>query len=115
MRLLSGKRLCPAIARWFWQAVALGYTETPCTEHSDTMGLIKLIILAALVWVALRFWRAMQQQRNTENSASQRPQTDAPVMVRCAQCQVHLPESRALRAGDQWYCCAEHRDEHDNR
>ncbi|OWL88989.1 PP0621 family protein [Halopseudomonas aestusnigri] len=79
------------------------------------MGLIKLIILAALVWAALRFWRAMQQQRNTENPASQRPQTDAPVMVRCAQCQVHLPESRALRAGDQWYCCAEHRDEHDNR
>ncbi|UGV31479.1 hypothetical protein LO767_02935 [Halopseudomonas aestusnigri] len=78
------------------------------------MGLIKLIILAALIWAALRFWRAMQQ-RSTETSSSQPPQPDAPVMVRCAQCQVHLPESRALRAGDQWYCCAEHRDEHDNR
>ncbi|POB05120.1 PP0621 family protein [Halopseudomonas oceani] len=77
------------------------------------MGLIKLIILAALVWAALRFWRALQQQRTPQHS-SQQPQTDAPVMVRCAQCQVHLPQSRALRAGDQWYCCAEHRDEHGN-
>ncbi|WP_341707816.1 PP0621 family protein [Halopseudomonas sp.] len=75
------------------------------------MGLIKLIILAALVWVGLRFWRALQHQRTSQQTPDQAP-PDAPVMVRCAQCQVHLPQSRALRAGDQWYCCAEHRDEH---
>ena len=31
-------------------------------------------------------------------------------MVRCAHCGVHLPVGESLRAGEQYYCCAAHRD-----
>jgi len=31
------------------------------------------------------------------------------LMVRCAQCQLHLPQDQALRAVDRWYCCDAHR------
>ncbi|MAC99981.1 hypothetical protein CNQ84_02630 [Pseudomonas abyssi] len=80
------------------------------------MGLIKLIFLALLVWFALRLWRGLQRQQATQRQQqSARAQQEPPLMVRCAQCQVHLPQSSALRANDNWYCCAEHRDEHQQR
>lgn len=31
-------------------------------------------------------------------------------MVRCSWCQVHLPESDALRERGEWFCCSAHRD-----
>lgn len=75
------------------------------------MGLIKLLILVAVVWLVLKFWRRAQIGNRRAGGASARDQaTAAPVMVRCARCQVHLPQSRALRTDDAWYCCAEHRD-----
>ena len=77
------------------------------------MGLIKLIFLALLVWFALRLWRGLQRQQATQRQQqSARAQQEPPLMVRCAQCHVPLPQDSALRANDHWYCCAEHRDEH---
>ncbi len=75
------------------------------------MGLIKLLILLALGYVAYTVWRRMKavptdRQRQT-------PRSQAPRMVRCAQCQLHLPETLALRQDDKWYCCSEHRDDVD--
>ena len=72
------------------------------------MGLIKLLILLALGYIAYTVWRRMKavqadRQRRT-------PPSQAPRMVRCAQCQLHLPESLALRQDDKWYCSSEHRD-----
>lgn len=80
------------------------------------MGLIKLIILALLAWFALRLWRGLQQQQvQQRRQHSARAQQEPSLMVRCAQCQIHLPQDSALRADDHWYCCAEHRDAHRQR
>ncbi|MEH6498063.1 MAG: PP0621 family protein [Pseudoalteromonas distincta] len=72
------------------------------------MGLIKSIIIVAAViglvilWKRFKAWQISSQQRNTT--------PDRPaLMVRCAQCQLHLPQDQALRAGDRWYCCDAHR------
>lgn len=77
------------------------------------MGLIKLIILIILVVACLTLWqriKAWQAANRTPPADPVRPQ----LMVRCNRCQVHLPQDQALRAGDHWYCCREHRDaDHD--
>ncbi|MGY8812278.1 MAG: PP0621 family protein [Pseudomonadales bacterium] len=73
------------------------------------MGLIKLLILGVLVWLALNFWRRAQNAKS-RSAGSSAPHDTPPIMVRCARCQVHLPQDRALHVGDAWYCCAEHRD-----
>ncbi|RHW19844.1 PP0621 family protein [Pseudomonas jilinensis] len=73
------------------------------------MGLIKLIILVVLILAIMAFWRrlkAWQAANRPTNAQPERPQ----LMVRCAHCQLHLPQSQAVRAGDHWYCCPEHRD-----
>ena len=92
-----------------WHIAGVGYTTGSTNQgHLVFMGLIRLLIVLALVytaWVLWRRWQAAQTSRR--NSA---PPPRAPRMVRCAQCQLHLPENLALRQDDKWYCCSEHRD-----
>ncbi|MCW4149755.1 HTTM domain-containing protein [Halomonas sp. 18H] len=73
--------------------------------------LIRLIIFAVLFFAGLklyRMYREWQQDRQADD------QSDAPAnaMVRCAWCQVHLPESDALRERREWFCSTEHRDKY---
>ncbi|MCP2074529.1 UNVERIFIED_ORG: uncharacterized protein J2Y77_003965 [Pseudomonas lini] len=44
------------------------------------------------------------------NGRTSRPtqEQDAPPMVRCAHCGVHLPRDRALALEQQWYCSQAH-------
>tara|TARA_R110002126_G_scaffold1617_3_gene9475 strand:- start:3057 stop:3410 length:354 start_codon:yes stop_codon:yes gene_type:complete len=104
---------CPESAKGqvppLWLLRPMGYTNPPSLCIAVVMGLIKLIILGALIWLALNLWRRTQIVKNRAKGSSS-PRDQAPVMVRCAHCQVHLPRDRALRANDNWYCCAEHRD-----
>jgi len=72
------------------------------------MILIRLILLAVIVWIALRIHRILQraQAEKPENTA------EGEVMVRCEACGVHVPRRQALAHGQQWFCCAEHRREY---
>ena len=73
------------------------------------MGLIKLFILLVLAYIAFVFWRQWKAAQAERRRAGP-PPNQPPKMVRCAQCQLHLPEHLALRQDDKWYCCSEHRD-----
>lgn len=72
------------------------------------MGIIRLLILAALIWLVWRILRstllAPPQQGNPPASGTQK-------MVRCAECGVHTPESLAVRQNEQRFCSEEHRQQ----
>lgn len=72
------------------------------------MGLIKLFILIVLAYIALTFWR--QMKAGQADRRRNRTESNATNMVRCAHCQLHLPEHLAIRDGENWYCSCEHRD-----
>lgn len=72
------------------------------------MGLIKLIILVAAVIGLVMLWRRFKTWQRSNQQRSAAPDRPA-LMVRCAQCQLHLPQDQALRSGDRWYCCDAHR------
>ncbi len=75
------------------------------------MGLIKLLILVALVLAALAFWRRLKRWQASRAGTAPTPGAPEP-MVRCAQCNVHLPRNLAVRdQAERWFCCPEHRDE----
>ncbi|MBS0317352.1 MAG: hypothetical protein JSR49_09530 [Proteobacteria bacterium] len=80
---------------------------------------MKFILLAALL-ALLWLWRGSRHgvhgaaSRHGPDGAASRHRAPAPprlqMMVRCADCGVHLPRSDALPGpGGRLYCCAEHR------
>lgn len=78
------------------------------------MGLIRLIIIIALVYVAWRLVKAtLAQGRRTGPSAT--PDKDRERMERmlpCARCGVHVPESEALLHDDKAFCSQQHQREY---
>ncbi|WP_022961432.1 PP0621 family protein [Halopseudomonas pelagia] len=72
------------------------------------MGLIKLIILVAVIIGVVMLWRRFKAWQISSQQTSSTP-NQPPLMVRCAECQLHLPKDQAIQAGNQWYCCDAHR------
>lgn len=69
------------------------------------MILIRLILLLLIAFVVYRLYRLFSGSRR--GTGEQRTLTDD--MVRCAACGVHVPRTRALADGADWFCCEEHR------
>lgn len=64
--------------------------------------LLLLVVIAAVIYLLIRSYRRKSEAPGKDEAAED--------MVRCAHCGVHLPRSESIRAGDKFYCCAEHRD-----
>lgn len=64
--------------------------------------LLLLVVIAAVVYLLLRSYRRKSEAQDKEAVAED--------MVRCAYCGVHLPRSESIKAGDKFFCSAEHRD-----
>jgi uncharacterized protein len=74
------------------------------------MGLVRLLILAALIWLVWRILRNTLLAAPGKNPANDsRP--DSQKMVRCAWCGVHSPEALAVRQENLLFCCEEHRQQ----
>jgi uncharacterized protein len=77
------------------------------------MGLIRflfLLLIAGVLWfMAKNYMRKvnMQEQRLRERKEQERLSRGR--IVRCKQCDVHLPEQDAVREGDDWFCSQAHR------
>jgi uncharacterized protein len=74
------------------------------------MGLIKLVILIVLLLACLTLWRRLQAWRQANGRQQAAEQAQPERMVRCQNCQVHLPEHQAIQSGQRWYCSREHLD-----
>jgi uncharacterized protein len=73
--------------------------------------LIRLIIFAVLFLAGLKLYRMYREWKlDREEALSGESQQEGGQMVRCAWCQVHVPESDALREKGDWFCSSAHRD-----
>lgn len=74
--------------------------------------LLFILVLVAIYWIR----RSLGKPRNTSKGASpdgHAKRGDEPEkMVACAECGVHVPESEGVRDESGFYCCAEHRRQH---
>jgi len=70
-------------------------------------GLLRLIILALIVWLIIRLYRRLTAGSTTQQTSDN---TTRPVenMVRCETCGTHLPEKIALKKNDHYYCSQAH-------
>ena len=67
----------------------------------------KLLLILVVVIVGVLMWRAAA----TRGRKQERPPEPPPVqtMVRCAECEVHLPESDAVALEGRHFCTEAHR------
>ena len=65
--------------------------------------IIKLIILAIIVWFGLRIYQTLQVKKQGKT-----PARKAQDMVSCDNCGIHIPANEALKNGDKFFCSREH-------
>lgn len=72
-------------------------------------GLVRVILLALLIWLIIRLYQRFkalgQQRRSTSQKQPTRPIEN---MVRCEQCGTHVPEKEALEQDGHYYCSRDH-------
>jgi uncharacterized protein len=76
------------------------------------MRVIWTLVLLGVAWWVWRRWSAARD--GARRTVDAQPVPPAPLgvarMVRCAHCDVHLPESDALLSQGRHYCSAAHRE-----
>ena len=71
------------------------------------MGRIFFFVLLALaVYIA---WKWLQRASLTQAEQSRPRDTSAQVMVSCAHCGLHVPQSDSLAMDGRYFCSDEHR------
>jgi uncharacterized protein len=74
---------------------------------------MKYLLVLVVVWVGYHFWRnARRAQELADQEREGRPNAGPVTMVVCRHCGTHLPTSEAIAHGRDFYCSAEHRDQH---
>jgi uncharacterized protein len=63
--------------------------------------LLLIFVIVAAWWLAKGFRRS--------GKAGDAPAAAPEQMVSCGHCGVYLPQSEAVREGDRYFCCNEHR------
>lgn len=64
--------------------------------------LLYLVGIGLVIWILLRLAKSPR--------IGEKPLKKVGKMVRCARCGTFVPQNEALRSGDRYYCCSEHRD-----
>ncbi|MGQ4878155.1 PP0621 family protein [Billgrantia sp. LNSP4103-1] len=72
--------------------------------------LIRLIIFAVLFLAGLKLYRMYREWKLDREEPQGDAHQEGNPMVRCAWCQVHVPEADALRDKGEWFCSSAHRD-----
>lgn len=80
--------------------------KLPNHPPKKPLTMLRLLFWIALIAAAVWFWRKFK--RPVDASRPTPSEQNAPPMVRCAHCGVHLPRDRALSLQQQWYCSQGH-------
>lgn len=72
------------------------------------MGLIRLILLLAALWLAWRLLRNLLGQNAMPPGDTTTPPPRDGKMIKCERCGVHVPESEAFSARGHTFCSLEH-------
>ena len=78
--------------------------------------LVFFLIIAVLVYWLIKA-RSSEETENTNEKTDESTESNASPkaleeMVRCAHCGVHLPRSESVTSQGDFFCCNEHRLEH---
>ena len=68
-------------------------------------GLIKVIVLIVVAYLLYRYvWLRIKKIQQARLQAPPSNQISAVDMVKCAHCQAHIPNTEAVKLGQEHYC-----------
>jgi uncharacterized protein len=70
---------------------------------------MKIALVLAVVLIGVWLFRANRRSDRQRTRPTDKPQAMALDMVRCRQCDMHLPKSDAIAGKQGIYCSPEHR------
>ena len=70
------------------------------------MGLFRLLFWIAIICAAVWVWRRYISAPKAARQSTR--QQDAAPMVRCDHCGVHVPQAKALKQDQHWFCSQTH-------
>jgi uncharacterized protein len=73
------------------------------------MGITRFLLFVLILyvlWMLGKNWLRQQEMRNA--ARKNKTKLASAKVVRCKQCDVHLPEQEAIRDGDEWFCKPAH-------
>ena len=77
------------------------------------MGLIRIVIIVALAWLAWQLIKATLRRTGRLRGPGQRNKAEAgEKMLPCARCGVHVPASESFRYRDLAFCSQAHQQEY---
>jgi uncharacterized protein len=71
------------------------------------MNLIRLIVIALIIYLLVRIVKRWAQNKNLASSTKPEKQKK---MVQCEVCQLHIPEDEALQQDNKFFCSQAHLD-----
>ena len=85
------------------------WAKLPGLAKAEPTGIhlmiFRILVLGIVISLAVMLFRKLQasNQGNTQTGSK------APVMRKCAQCGVHMPEPDAIFSDDHYFCSEQHR------
>lgn len=73
------------------------------------IGLIRVLIVVLALWLVYRFIFHRKPKQLQHDAKT----TNDPAMVKCEQCEIHLPQDDAITSDGLWFCSAEHQLEYE--
>lgn len=69
-----------------------------------------ILVLLVVGYLLLKSWQRSQiaQQKTNKNNGLGRLLKKKSMMVRCEQCNLHVPEPEAVKHGGKYFCSLEH-------
>jgi uncharacterized protein len=72
------------------------------------VNLIRLLIFALAAWLIYRLFIAPRLKSFKKG----KPKIESEAMVKCVECELHVPRTGAIRDGELWFCCRQHQEQH---
>lgn len=68
----------------------------------------KLILIVIAIWLIFTILKRYRKGFDSSENQSAERQGNSEVMVQCAHCGVHLPESESIQFNGQFFCSQAH-------
>mgnify|MGYP001272962403 CR=1 FL=1 len=75
------------------------------------MGLARFVIILLIAAAGYWFWRRLRASSAARKARNQAP-VDERSFVACGVCNVHVLKDRAFHTDGEWFCSAQHLEEH---